>query len=86
MVEQKNLLISPLFFGVNDALNCFGYCEGKVLVMVLLDLLWKHHLILHFMSISGKKNQQHDINLIRVSGNFTWDRDEMFGTSALLYL
>lgn len=55
MVEEKNLLISASFFEVNDALNCFGYCEGKVLVMVLLDLLWKHHLILHFMSISGKR-------------------------------
>lgn len=77
-LQQKNVLISAVFFEVNDALNCFGYREGEVLVTVLFDLLQRHHLNPHLMSISGKKL---DINLIQVSGNFT-HQDDMFGTSA----
>lgn len=38
-LQQKNVLISAVFFEVNDALNCFGYREGEVLVTVLCDLL-----------------------------------------------
>lgn len=38
-LQQKNVLISAVFFEVNDALNCFGYREAEVLVTALFDLL-----------------------------------------------